>query len=104
MTLSKSYNYASPEDYLEGEKISPIKHEYRQGEIYARAGASEAHETICINLVNLLTTHVRGRGCRIYAGNMKARIEPADVFYHPDIMVTCDERDKSLEYFKSYPR
>jgi Uma2 family endonuclease len=34
---------------------------------------------------------------------MKARIEPADVFYYPDIMVTCDERDRSLEYFKSYP-
>ena len=104
MTLSKSYNYASHEDYLEGEKISPIKHEYRQGEIYAMAGASDAHETICINLVNLLTTHVRGRGCRIYAGNMKARIEQADVFYYPDIMVTCDERDRSLEYFKCYPR
>ena len=103
MTLSKSY-YASPEDYLEGEKISPIKHEYRQGEIYAMAGASDAHETICINLVNLLTTHVRGRGCRIYVGNMKARIEQADVFYYPDIMVTCDERDRSLEYFKRHPR
>ncbi|MCC3432718.1 MAG: Uma2 family endonuclease, partial [Microcoleus sp. PH2017_03_ELD_O_A] len=46
MTLSKSYNYASHEDYLEGEKFSPIKHEYRQGEIYAMAGASDAHETI----------------------------------------------------------
>jgi Uma2 family endonuclease len=101
---SKSHNYASPEDYLESEKISPIKHEYRQGEIYARARPSDAHETICINLVNLLTTHVRGRGCRIYRGNMKARIQPADIFYYPDIIVTCDERDRSLEYLKRYLR
>ncbi|WP_341739926.1 Uma2 family endonuclease [Microcoleus sp. CAWBG640] len=104
MIANISHTYTSPEDYLEGEKISPIKHEYRQGEIYAMAGASDAHETICINLVNLLTTHVRGRGCRIYAGNMKARIEQADVFYYPDIMVTCDEKDRSLEYFKCHPR
>jgi Uma2 family endonuclease len=104
MTLSKSYNYVSREDYLEGEKISPIKHEYRQGEIYAMAGASDAHETIAGNLFALLRNHVRGTGCRIYIGNMKARIEQADVFYYPDIMVTCDERDRSLEYFKRHPR
>jgi len=35
---------------------------------------------------------------------MKARIEQADVFYYPDIMVTCDERDRSLDYFKRHPR
>ncbi|MEG4942904.1 Uma2 family endonuclease [Microcoleus sp. F4-D5] len=104
MIANKSHNYASPEDYLEGEKISPIKHEYRQGEIYAMAGASDAHETIAGNLFALLRNHVRGRGCRIYIGNMKARIDRADVFYYPDIMVSCDERDRSLEYFKRHPR
>jgi Uma2 family endonuclease len=104
MIAKTSHKYASPEDYLEGEKISPVKHEYRQGEIYAMAGASDAHETIAGNLFALLRNHVRGTGCRIYIGNMKARIEQADVFYYPDIMVTCDERDRSLEYFKRYPR
>ncbi|MEG4323102.1 MULTISPECIES: Uma2 family endonuclease [unclassified Microcoleus] len=105
MTLSKAYNnYVSPEDYLKGEEISPIKHEYRQGEIYAMAGASDAHEIIAGNLFAMLRNHIRGTGCRIYIGNMKARIEEADVFYYPDIMVTCDERDRSLQYFKRYPR
>lgn len=103
MTVSKSDIYVSPEDYLEGEKISLIKHEYRQGEIYAMAGASDAHETIFINLVNRLTSHVRGRGCRIYAGNMKARIEQANIFYYPDVMITCDERDRNPDDFKRYP-
>jgi Uma2 family endonuclease len=40
MTLSRSHAYFSAEEYLELEQISPIKHEYIQGEVYAMAGAS----------------------------------------------------------------
>lgn len=103
MTVSKSYTYVSPEEYLESEKISPIKHEYIRGEIYAMAGASDAHVTIAGNLFTLLRNHVRGTGCRVYMAEMKARIEQADIFYYPDVMVTCDERDRTPEDFKRYP-
>lgn len=103
MTVSKSDIYVSPEIYLEGEKISPIKHEYRQGEIYAMAGASDAHVTITGNLFTLLRNHVRGSGCRAYVADMKARIETVNIFYYPDVMVTCDERDKTPDDFKRYP-
>ena len=103
MSVSKNSTYVSPEIYLEGEKVSPIKHEYRQGEIYAMAGASDAHVTIAGNLFALLRNHVRGTGCRAYMADMKVRIEQADVFYYPDVMVTCDERDRTPDDFKRYP-
>jgi Uma2 family endonuclease len=103
MIVSKSDTYVSPEIYLEGEKISPIKHEYRQGEIYAMAGASDAHVTITLNLATLLRNHVRGSSCRAYVADMKVRIETANIFYYPDVMVTCDERDKTPNDFKRYP-
>jgi Uma2 family endonuclease len=103
MTLSQFHPYLSPEEYLEAEKSSPIKHEYIQGQIYAMAGASDAHVTITANLVALLRNHIRGTGCRLYVADMKARIETLDIFYYPDIMVTCDSRDTQFEYFKRYP-
>lgn len=103
MTLSQSHPDISPEEYLEREKSSPIKHEYIQGQIYAMAGASDAHVTITANLVTLLRNHIRGTGCRVYVADMKARIEHLNIFYYPDIMVTCDQRDTNFEYFKCYP-
>lgn len=103
MTVSQSHPYISPQEYLEGEQISSIKHEYIQGQVYAMAGASDAHVLISINLVTLLRNHVRGTGCRTYMADMKATIEQANIYYYPDVMVTCDERDRSSEYFKRYP-
>jgi Uma2 family endonuclease len=105
MTVSKNYIYVSPENYLESEKISPIKHEYIRGEIYAMTGASKAHDTIALNLLTLLRNHVRGTGCRTHTADMKVRIETADVFYYPDATITCDERDNNFaEDFIRYPR
>uniref|UniRef100_A0A1D9G364 Uncharacterized protein n=1 Tax=Moorena producens (strain JHB) TaxID=1454205 RepID=A0A1D9G364_MOOP1 len=49
MIADKSPNYISQEDYLAQEEDSPIKHEYSDGEIYAMAGASDAHVTIALN-------------------------------------------------------
>jgi len=104
MTVSKNPTYVSPEIYLEGEKVSLIKHEYRQGYIYAMAGANDAHVTIAGNLFAILRNHVRGTGCRAYMADMKVRIEQADVFYYPDVMVTCDQQDRTPDDFKRYPR
>jgi Uma2 family endonuclease len=103
MVVSKSDTYISPEEYLEGEKTSLVKHEYIQGQVYAMAGASDAHNLITTNLLVLLRIHLRGKGCLPYTGDMKAQIDALDIYYYPDILVTCDPRDRSSEYFKRYP-
>ena len=51
MFVSKNNFYISPEDYLEGERVSPIKHEYRRGHVYAMTGAKKPHIIITSNLV-----------------------------------------------------
>lgn len=103
MIANKSPNYISPEEYRKLEELSPVKHEYIRGEVYAMAGATESHVTICVNLVKTLTDHVRGNGCKLYTGDMKARIDTANIYYYPDVMVSCDERDKAFKSLKKYP-
>ncbi|HEY9853894.1 MAG TPA: Uma2 family endonuclease [Leptolyngbyaceae cyanobacterium] len=104
MFASKSNIYISHENYLKGEEISPVRHEYVRGEVFAMAGGTQAHNTIALNLAALLRNHVRGTGCRAFVENMKVFIEAADTYYYPDVTVTCDERDRNLsDSFISYP-
>lgn len=103
MTVGQHHPDISPEAYLEAEKYTSIKHEYIQGQVYAMAGASDAHVTITANVVALLRNHIRGTNCRLYVTDMKAKIDFLNIFYYPDLMVTCDERDRNFDYYKCYP-
>lgn len=95
--------YITPEEYLQMEEQSAIKHEYIDGYIYAMAGATDPHVTIALNLASLLRNHVRGSGCRVYIADMKARIESLNRFYYPDVMVTCDQKDQETPTYKRFP-
>jgi Uma2 family endonuclease len=94
----------TPDEYLQLEAQSATKHEYVDGQVYAMAGASDAHVTIAGNLFALLRSHVRGTGCRAYISDMKARIEARNRFYYPDVMVTCDPRDQETSDYKRFPQ
>lgn len=103
MVASPQPVYIAPEEYLQLEENSPVKHEYIDGEVYAMAGASDAHVTIALNLATLLRTQLRGSGCRVYISDMKAQIETLKRFYYPDILVTCDPRDQETSNYKQFP-
>ena len=105
MTISKSHAYFTPEEYLEIERMSPIKHEYLQGQMVAMAGASKAHVIITGNLSALLVNHLRGTGCISYTTDMKVRLPLSNLFYYSDLAVTCDDRDRiSREDFILHPK
>jgi Uma2 family endonuclease len=94
----------TPDEYLQLEAESTVKHEYVDGEVFAMAGASDVHVTIAGNLFALLRSHVRGTDCRVYIADMKARVEAHNCFYYPDVMVTCDERDRATSTYKRFPK
>lgn len=97
-------SYLSPEDYLQLETHSRAKHEYFDGEIFAMAGATDAHITIAGNLFADLRSHLRGSGCRVFISDMKARIVQRNRFFYPDILVTCDPRDTETDTYKCFPK
>jgi len=103
MIASLQQTHLTPDEYLQLEEQSQVKHEYIDGEVYEMAGALDPHVTITGNLFALLRSHVRGSGCRVYIVDMKARIETLNRFYYPDILVTCDPRDSETPAYKRFP-
>jgi Uma2 family endonuclease len=96
----------SPEDYLIGEETSPIRYEYVDGEVYAMAGESKAHNTIATNLVVLLKTHLKGSPCRVYMENVKTHIktQTTECFYYPDLQVSCSKDSLQKSHVETAPK
>jgi Uma2 family endonuclease len=104
MIAQLSQFYISSEEYLEGEKTSLVKHEYIDGQVYAMAGTSDSHAIIIANLIAMLRPHLRGSGCLVMPQDMKVKISKQKKYYYPDLLVTCDDRDRDNRYFKEHPK
>lgn len=102
--VPKSTFLISPEEYLEGERMSEIRHEYIDGYVYAMAGASDDHNRIAGNIFAHLHEKLRGKRCEAFINDMKVRVPPeiSDAFYYPDVLVTCDPKDDE-KYFRESP-
>jgi Uma2 family endonuclease len=100
---SKISDWISPDEYLEGERLSEIRHEYVDGCVYAMAGASDDHNRIAGNIFAELSNQLRGTGCEAFIHDMKVKVSPgSNIFYYPDIIVVCDPSDNA-KYFRERP-
>jgi Uma2 family endonuclease len=104
MIALSNYNNLTPEEYLQFEEKSPIKHEYIEGQIYAMAGTTDIHNIIGLNFTFIIRNHLRGSDCRVYFADVKVRLEKRNHFYYPDIIVTCDDRDRETATYKRFPK
>ena len=102
MGIPKLKPKISIQDYLEGEKVSQIKHEYIDGEVYAMAGTSKSHNRIIKNLLDRLGNHLRGSDCEPFFVDIKVYIEKFNRFYYPDLIIVCGE-DNESEYYTKKP-
>lgn len=73
VSLSRSEQPVSVQDYLEGEKESPIRHEYVDGLVYAMAGASDRYNRIAINLTSTLNERLIAGPCEVFMSDMEAQ-------------------------------
>ena len=90
----------SVEEYLEGEKLADVRHEYVAGQVYAMAGGTRNHNRIALNIASDLEQSLEGDPCQAYIGDVKVHVQSIndDSFYYPDVMVGCDPEDNHELY------
>ena len=83
--------YLSEQDYLEAEKVSDVKHEYFDGEIFAMSGAKANHQRITMNVGGEFRNHLKGSPCEAFSSDMKVRVDNGHKYFYPDVVVSCNQ-------------
>jgi Uma2 family endonuclease len=96
--------FVSEEEYLSGELISPIKHEYIAGRVYAMSGGSVNHSAVARNFLTETAMRLRGKSCEPFGSDLSIRVEQVGgvSFFYPDVSVICTPLDGS-DQFSSEP-
>jgi len=90
---SQAKPFYTPEEYLALERAAEYRSEYLDGEIFAMAGASEAHILIVGNIARHLGNQFDERPCRVYASEMRVRVSPNRMYTYPDVVAVCGPRE-----------
>jgi Uma2 family endonuclease len=108
MNLNYANSKISEEEYLQGELVAEFKHEFIDGEVFAMAGASEAHNLLAGNIFAELKNQLKGTPCRTFIADMKVKV--VNDFFYPDVMVVCQQESQSgtgatneVKYYKQSP-
>ncbi|MDD2885414.1 MAG: Uma2 family endonuclease [Dechloromonas sp.] len=89
--------------YLAWEAEQPDRNEYIAGEVFAMVGVRQAHNIATLNIATALRAALKGSPCRVFIESVKTRVEAADCFFYPDVVVTCDARDRATPDYISHP-
>jgi Uma2 family endonuclease len=93
----------TPRDYLAWEAEQATKHEYLAGEVLAMVGARREHVVVAGSFFARLREHLKGSRCSAYVSDMKLHVAAADSYFYPDVMVSCDERDRKADLALEHP-
>jgi Uma2 family endonuclease len=98
------YSKMDVEDYLTLDKSSQnVRYEYLDGELRMQAGGSPRHAAIIANLTIAIGKFLADGPCWIYNSDVHLQLSETR-YVHPDVAVSCDERDHESEDVIQYPR
>ncbi len=90
MSAQKQIEFISEQEYYDGEEISPTKHEWFRGEVYAMAGGGYNHTTICGKVFAAANTALRGHRCKARSGEQRVKVEASGLITYPDAVIFCE--------------
>ena len=91
------------EEFIAWDDTQAERREFVRGEVFAMSGVEERHNTVSLNIVMALRNHLRGTPYRSFMSDVKLRVEAADCYFYPDVMVTCSAEDTRDTKIKRHP-
>lgn len=85
------------EEYLQLDRDSSVKYEYRDGYAVAMSGGSVAHEWIAKNILQAMDQYLESGPCRTHTSDIKVPIPATGSYSFPDGTVSCDQNDNQLD-------
>ena len=86
--MSQPQRRYSLADYFAIEAMSPVRHEFYRGEIFAMAGASVEHNLITVNVLTTLHSAFRRTRCKVFGSDLRVTT-PGGLYTYPDVSVIC---------------
>ena len=102
MVALPDYISMSAEEYLLWEPTQEQRYEYWDGEVVAMSGGTRNHNRVSLNFSKLLDDALADRSCEVYIVDVKVQVEPGQKYFYPDVVVTCDPRDRDPQLIQ-YP-
>jgi Uma2 family endonuclease len=99
MALKHQNRGITEQEYLEGELLSDIRHEYIDGQVYAMAGGSSNHNRIAATLTRMFGNHLENSPCEVMTSDMK--VKSGTKFFYPDVIVMCHNENQDSYYTES---
>ncbi|AUT02293.1 hypothetical protein CLI64_18920 [Nostoc sp. CENA543] len=92
--------YMSAAEYLVWESTQELRYEYWDGEVVAMTGGTRNHNRVSGNFFKVLDDALVNRSCEVYIVDVKVQVEPGHKYFYPDVVVTCDERDRDPQWIQ----
>lgn len=99
MSIAKKQSTISEVEYLAGEQVSEIKHEFIDGQVYAMTGAKVNHGRISGNVFSEFRTHLKGSPCEPLGPDMMVKV--GTKYFYPDVIVDCKFDESQPQYTDS---
>lgn len=80
----------SPAEYLAKERVAEHKSEYLDGEVFAMAGGSWAHNTLISTISYLLFGQLTGSPCGVVGQDQRVRTPDDSLYTYPDVLIACN--------------
>jgi Uma2 family endonuclease len=97
------YPTMTADAYFAWEALQEDRYEYWDGEVVLMSGGTKKHNRVSFNASKTLDQLVRDRGCDVFISDVKVQVRRNRRYFYPDVVVTCDDRDKNNTQLVHYP-